>query len=90
MPAEPFGQPARRVRVPAHHGGEPAGGASSPVAGSCRSPAGAPAARDPPVSVARSSDSTRAARLAEGREKEYAIAISSTCLSGYVSTMTEL
>ncbi len=65
-------------------------GASSPVAGSYRSPVGTSGSREPAVSVARSRDSTRAARFAEGREKEYAMAISSKCRSGYVSSMTAL
>lgn len=81
MPAEPFGQPARLVRVAADDGRELPPGAISPVAGSYRSPEGAT-----PSTVAsralRRSDSTRTARWADGREKEYAIAISSKCRSG--------
>lgn len=55
------------------------------MAGSYRSPAGRPSpalSREPSADMARSSDSTRAARVAEGREKEYAMAISSKCRSG--------
>lgn len=74
-------------------------GASSPVSGSYRSPpeAGAwacafvpPAAPASASASVRVSDSTRAARFAEGREKEYAIAISSKCRSGYSMVATAL
>lgn len=90
MAAQAFGEPPRQVRVPADDGGEPPRGASSPVRGSYRSPPGA-GARTGSVRAVRSvaatasvrfSDSTRAARLAEGREKEYAMAISWKCRRG--------
>lgn len=55
-------------------------GAIRPVAGSYSAPVGAPSTVDGPA--VRCNDSTRTARWADGREKEYAIAISSKCRSG--------
>ncbi|GAA2813043.1 hypothetical protein GCM10019017_68550 [Streptomyces showdoensis] len=54
-------------------------GASTPVTGSYRSPAGSSSASRAGAGavVVRDRASTRAARFADGREKEYAIAISS-------------
>ena len=98
MAAEPVGEPPRRVRVAAHHGREPALGCEQPGRRVVQIATGAAAQSGPdgtPVSVpagsvTRRSASTRAARFAEGRENEYAIAISSKCCSGYSISVTAL